>query len=131
MRISDWSSDVCSSDLRNAIGIYGRIVEAFRLQKDLVLPTLGEAHHLVLNGRAVTRPCGSDLPGIEGRAVQVGTDQRVPSFRSVGDVAGDLGLRNSGGQCREEFRRIVSDLLLQHRVVDGPSVETGRQDRKS
>src|SRR3546814_17608017 len=55
MRISDWSSDVCSSDLRQGIGRRMRLVDADRLDRQHVIEQRGEAgmlHRGAQHGRA-------------------------------------------------------------------------------
>ena len=58
---------------------------------------VGEAHHLVFDGRAVARPPALDLAGVHRRAMQVGADQIVDRFIRVGDVAVHLRLRDAFG----------------------------------
>src|SRR3546814_4042639 len=50
MRISDWSSDVCSSDLQNA-GVFGRYAAAQCLPKPVINETLAVGHRRVLGRR--------------------------------------------------------------------------------
>src|SRR3546814_3266705 len=86
MRISDWSSDVCSSDLR-------------------LLP---EAHRLRLEPRAERR--SGDVPGGDRRSLEA--DQlQLPVF--PGRSAGDPALAHRGGGDR---RRGAAAPLLDHRL---------------
>ena len=55
----------------DAVRIDGVVVEAFGLEEDLVPLALGEAHHLVLDGRAVARADALDLAGVHRRAGEV------------------------------------------------------------
>ena len=47
---------------RNAVGIDRRVVESFRLQKDLMSVAVAEADDLVLDRRAIARSGALDLP---------------------------------------------------------------------
>src|SRR3546814_2464034 len=51
MRISDWSSDVCSSDLTNGSGVVSALLEALQLAPEATLEIKGEATTL---GEALT-----------------------------------------------------------------------------
>ena len=50
----------------DAIGVQLVAGQALGLDENLVGIALGEAHHLVLDGRAVARPHAFDDPGIHG-----------------------------------------------------------------
>ena len=95
---------------RDAVRIDRVVVEAFRLEEDLVPLAIGEAHHLVLDRRAVAHARGRDLARIHRRAMQVGADQRVGRGVGMGDPAGDLRVGHALGQERERHRRIVARL---------------------
>src|SRR3546814_14083044 len=89
MRISDWSSDVCSSDLR-------------------LLP---EAHRLRLEPRAERR--SGDVPGGDRRSLEA--DQlQLPVFpgRSAGDPA--LAHRGGGDRRREIGRATCRERVCQY-----------------
>ena len=99
------------------------MLQPFRLQEDLVPILVGEAHHLVLDRRAVARPAALDLPRVHRRAVQVRADQVVDRLVGVGDVAIELRLRDPVGREAERPRIVVAGLQLALREVDGAAVE--------
>jgi hypothetical protein len=70
------------------------MVEAFWLEEDLVPLALLEAHHLVLDRRAIARADAPDVAGIHRGAGEVRRDDGVGRFRGVGDVASDLWSRD-------------------------------------
>src|SRR5690606_4301956 len=59
---------------RDAVRIDGVVVEAFRLEEDLMTVALAEADDLVLDGWAIARPATLDLAGIHRRAVDIRLD---------------------------------------------------------
>src|SRR5581483_1340855 len=75
---------------RNAVRIDGRIVETFRLQKNLVAVALAELHDLVFDRRAVARTSAGDLSGVHRRAMDVGADDVVRRLGGARDAALDL-----------------------------------------
>src|ERR1044072_7841358 len=75
----------------NAVGIDRRIVEAFRLQEDLVTIAVAEADDLVLDRRTIARAGAFDLAGVHRRAMHIGPDYLVGGLRGPGDPALDLG----------------------------------------
>ena len=75
---------------RDAIRIDERIVQAFGLEENLVGVALGEALHLVLDRRAVTRPPPLDRAGEQGRPVEIGADDVVRPRVGPGDRAAQL-----------------------------------------
>ena len=88
---------------------------------------LGEAHHLVLDRRAVARAPAADPPGIDRRAVEVLADRVVRRRVGPGDVAVDLGRRDPPGHRRERLRRVVALLAFEPGPVDGAPVDPGRR----
>ena len=66
---------------RNAVGIDQRVVEALRLEEDLVSVTVREALHLVLDRRAIARPAPLDRAGKQGRTVEIRLDDLVRRAR--------------------------------------------------
>src|SRR4029077_5645553 len=104
---------------RDAVRIDGVVVEAFGLQKDLVTAALLEAHHLVLDRRAIARPYALDRARIHRRAGEVRFDDDVGRRRGVGDAARDLWRRDRIGEERERLGRIVAALLLEAAPIDG------------
>ena len=79
---------------------------------------LGEAHHLVLDRRAIARPDPGDLAGIKRRAVEIGADHGVRRRCRLGDVADHLRRRDPLGQERERHRRVVAGLHVEPGPVD-------------
>jgi hypothetical protein len=73
---------------------------------------VGEAHHLVLDGRAVARADAFDLAAVQRRAVQRVADDLVGALGGVGDPAADL-LRMLGHVAEEGHhrQRVVAGLL--------------------
>src|SRR3546814_18659570 len=72
MRISDWSSDVCSSDLTNVcIGSQGILIDGTPEQKQTWLPKLASGE--VISSFALTEPeAGSDAASVSTRAERQG-----------------------------------------------------------
>src|SRR3546814_4608822 len=90
MRISDWSSDVCSSDLARQLAV-GRVGIA---QADAGIELLGIADVDVLGGRAALVRDEVVLGGVHGNAVQPGIELGVTAEipdRAVGADEGVLG----------------------------------------
>src|SRR5262249_7219801 len=67
-------------------------VVALRLQEDLMLFFIREAHHLVLYGWAVTRPPTLDLTRVHRGTVQVGPDEIMNCRGGEGDMTQQLRL---------------------------------------
>jgi hypothetical protein len=111
---------------RDAVRIDGGVVEAFRLEKNLMAVAVAEADDLVLNRRAVTRTAALDLAGIHRRSMHVGADDFMRCGRRPCDGATDLPVRNAFREHRERLRRIVAGLHLERRPVDRHAVEPGR-----
>src|SRR5690606_41962813 len=66
------------------------IIQPLGLQENLVLFTLRDADHLVLEGRAIARSDRFDLSRVERRAIQIPPDQLVGLRRAMGNVADHL-----------------------------------------
>src|SRR3546814_17056041 len=83
MRISDWSSDVCSSDLEVAARVLERLQAA-----DVDVPE-------VERRRAAVHPLGQRLAGASGRldadGVDAGVDVEVREFRRLAEAGADDG----------------------------------------
>src|SRR3546814_17891270 len=103
MRISDWSSDVCSSDLREQLRLVkwpGDAVPegAFTSIEALVG---GEEERVVLRTIAVNEPVlGNKIPGFRGKAslsAILSPAMRAVTIR-VNDVASDAGSVLPGGR---------------------------------
>ncbi len=63
---------------------------AFRLNEELVGCTVGKLDHFIFDGRAIPRPRALNLPGVEGRPVQISPNNLVSFGGGVSDPAGDL-----------------------------------------
>src|SRR3546814_18227540 len=73
MRISDWSSDVCSSDLAQQLAVDAAVLQALDLLVDPVLPEL--AHHL-RGGLVGDRALVKRLPGQQAGRAEAGRPPR-------------------------------------------------------
>ena len=88
----------------------------------------GEAHHLVLDGRAIARADALDLAGVHWRAMQRAADDLVGLLAGVGDPARHLA--RVGGHVAHEGhhrQRIVARLLFHHRIIERTSVDARRR----
>ena len=86
-----------------------------------------EAHHLVLERRAVARADAGNLPVEERRLRDVLAHQRVHALRRVHQVTGNLRTIDRAAQKREGHRRIVPALLREAREVDAAPVQSRRR----
>ena len=111
----------------DAVGIHGRIVQTFRLQKNIVAILAAEPDDLVLDRRAVTRPASSDLAGIDGRFVDVLANDRVRCLSRSGHPAVDLPVRQTGRQGAERLGFIVAGVGAQTVPVDRTPVQPWRR----
>src|SRR3546814_17965491 len=116
MRISDWSSDVCSSDLANVVG---------------VIATAGHALHT--RGRALGGLQGSarsSHPDEVGRDMQYGTVKWFNDAKGFGFIAPEAGSADVFVHFSaiepQGFRSLQEGQRASHQVTQGP---TG--DRKS
>ncbi len=91
----------------DAVRIDGGVVEAFRLEEDLMPVALAEADDLVLDRGAIARTAARDLAGIHRRAMHIGADHGVGRLGRAGDAALDLRIGDLVGQRRERLGRIV------------------------
>ena len=99
----------------DAVRVDLRHVQAFRLDEDLVAGLLGEAHHLVLDARAVARADAFDLTRIQRAAMQRVADQLVGGPGGVGDPAAQLArMVRARAHERKHRARIVAGLLGHH-----------------
>src|SRR5262249_59192624 len=113
----------------NPVRIDSGVVQALRLEEDLVAVAVAELDDLVLDRRAVARPAAEDLAGIHWRAVDVLTDDPVGRVRGPGDAALDLRRVDARGEGRKRLRRVVPGLHLQARPVDAGALEPRRRSR--
>src|ERR1700728_1514368 len=115
--------DVFRQRCRDAVRIDGGIVEALRLQKNLMPVALAEANDLVLDRRTIARAATLDLAGIHRRTVHVLTDDGVRRRRRARDGTLDLRVGEALGQDRKRLRRVVAGLHLKRRPRDRRAVE--------
>src|SRR3546814_10369098 len=78
MRISDWSSDVCSSDLQIAGGVGEDRLEGLRRRRQL--PALQEGHAVLRHQDAARRQAGLRL------AVEALAEQHLARAKGIGRV---------------------------------------------
>src|ERR1041384_7118061 len=75
---------------RDAVRIDRGVVEAFRLEENLVAVALAEADDLVLDRRTVAGPPALDLAGVHRRAMDVCPDHCMRRLSGPRDAALDL-----------------------------------------
>src|SRR3546814_900477 len=126
MRISDWSSDVCSSDLTLALGAAYRLAKVgFRIQAVLAFAAFGRVqrnHVIALFQAAHARP---DIHHHTGTLVA--EDGWKDAFRVSAGQGEGVGMADAGGldldQYLAGFRALQIDALngqwLARRVGDG------------
>ena len=114
---------------RDAVRIDGRIIEAFRLEEDLVRGLVGEAHDLVLDRGAVAGPAAGQVAAVDGAVAEVVGDDAVGRLGRVGHAAGDLRHVDAVGQEAERHRFVVGRLHLQPVPGDGAPVQPRRRAR--
>ena len=110
-----------------AVRIDRRIVEAFRLQKDLVALTVCKPDDLVFKRRTIARAHTLYFAAEQGRSMQAVTNDVVGFFIGMRYMATNL-FRVHGGRPhgRENRQRIIAGLRLQFCIVDGLAIESGR-----
>src|SRR5207244_6294797 len=79
--------------------------------------------------RAVARPDSANLPGVEGRAIQIGADERVRLLGRVREMAQDLVHLEPRREMGEGTRRLVAWLLEHAREIDRVAVDPRRRAR--
>src|SRR3546814_1675974 len=94
MRISDWSSDVCSSDLDAVAGMHAHRIDILdRTDDDAIV--LAVAHHLHLELLpAEERFLDQDFGG--GRGDQAAADDMLELLAVIGDAAAGAAEREAG-----------------------------------
>src|SRR3546814_21008977 len=113
MRISDWSSDVCSSDLEDRLGCLGRAPQALRLGIGLdQLDPLGvTARRLQIgDGFGIDREeaaGGAIFPRHVGDGGAVGDRQFVEARAVDLPTIADHALQNGRAACRERVWQYV------------------------
>src|SRR4029079_19029588 len=102
----------------DAVAVVFESIATFRLQKDLMLVLLGEAHHLVLDRRTVAWSAALNLTGVHRRPMKVGADQIVSRRSGVSDVTHHLRLGDGRRGEAERARIAVAGLRLASGEVD-------------
>ena len=113
---------------RDAVGVDGGVVEAFGLQEDLVAVAVAEAHHLVLDRRAVARARGSGCrPNTSARGAGWRGSDRAPARGRARDAALDLRRRRCArsGPRRAPARRRPACLSTPAQSIVRPSRRGG------
>src|SRR5690606_8311808 len=75
---------------RDAVRVHRIVVQAFRLEEDLVPVAVAELHHLVFDRRAIARPDAFDRTRIHRRTMKIDADDIVGRLRRPGYSALDL-----------------------------------------
>ena len=91
-----------------------------------MLLLIRKANHLVFNRGAIARSDTLDLPGVHRRAADVLADDPQGLRRGVGDVAGDLLLRQLHRAKAEGRRLRISGLLRKPAPIDAAAVQPRR-----
>src|ERR1039458_6342245 len=78
-----------------AVGINLDRVAALGLEENLMALLVAEAHHLVLDRRAIARSLALDDPGVHRRAVDAAADYFVGARVGKRQMAGKLRVRGS------------------------------------
>ena len=112
---------------RNAVGINRRIVQAFRLQKDVVPVFVGEADNFVLNRRTIARTPTGDLTRIDRGPVNVLPDNGVCRLGRAGHPAFDLPVGQPLGHGAERLWSFIARVGLQTVPIDRPPIQPGRR----
>src|SRR5258708_29288594 len=95
------------------------MLEAFRLDENLMARLIREAHHLVFYGWAISRTGCLDLARVHRRAVKVRANQLVRLRARVGQMAKHLRQSDAIGEDRERTRDLIARRRLESREIDG------------
>ncbi len=114
---------------RDAVRVHRRIVQAFRLQEDIVAILVREADNLVLDRRTIPRTPSSDLARVNSRPVDILPYNRVRRLSRPCHPACDLPIQQAGRHRTERLRLIVTRVSAQTRPIDRPSVQSRRSPR--
>src|SRR3546814_16790284 len=110
MRISDWSSDVCSSDLlgleaAHGLALRGMTVTVIHLMPTLMERQLDEAAGWLLKNElescGQTILTGADTAEIFGLGKVEGVDMKAGKEIAADNMVLDAGLRHRTGVCRD------------------------------
>src|SRR3546814_3260324 len=127
MRISDWSSDVCSSDLLFYLGIFPRVRKVERRGRvavDAVLPIRIPSAKINRNGIGKRNPCFSICAEIAVGIAFVAAQ----TFIEVGNAIGTKITRAKACRHRAKYtRNIPDDLCSVAPPIFGASIENGKE----
>src|SRR5579883_1651031 len=102
----------------NTIRIDGQIIEAFRLEKNLMCFPFLEADDFVFDRRAITRAKAGNGARIDRRPLQISGNDGMTFWRRMRDEAIDLPGTDRAGQKGKGFRFGIAALALQGGPVD-------------
>src|SRR3546814_11666125 len=112
MRISDWSSDVCSSDLIGKNTIFGAIINA--VKSDTTSNLLATPHIVTLDNQPAKFLVGQEVPITTGEALSDNFDE---AFRTV--QREEVGIKldvtpqvNGAGEVKLFLRQEVSSVEI-------------------
>ena len=111
----------------DAVRIDSGIIQALRLQEDLVARPVGEADHLILDGGAVAGAPALDAAAIDGGLRQAFGDDPVGLRRGGGDAAGDLRVGDPVCQEGKGAGDLVRRLAVEPVPGDGAAVQARRR----
>src|SRR3546814_8405405 len=103
MRISDWSSDVCSSDLSNAARLDGFTLHAGDAQGVLSGSRLDEVASLTIGG-LVFQPGELNTPGGNDQLTMVSADTQAAAMLKPDSSAGAKATLKDGRVVRDRKR---------------------------
>src|SRR5690606_41236544 len=82
--------DIFRQGSRDPIRVDRRVVETLRFEEDLVVVTIAEAHHLVLDGRAIAWTAAGYLASVRRRPMEIVPYYAMCLRRSTGNMASNL-----------------------------------------
>ena len=104
-------------------------VQPHGLDEQLVPGLVGKAHHLVLDGGAVTGPHPLDRPGEQGGAVEVVPDHLMGFFIGIGEIAHRTVVRGRFRHKRKGDGHVIPRLDLHLGEVHAAAVHPGGRAR--
>ena len=107
----------------NTVGIDRVVIEPLGFEKNPVPGFLGEAHHLVFDGGAISWSAAFDPARIERRFMEAVANHLMGLFRGGGDMARKLRRGDDAGHGGEGARWIVALLNLKLPPPDGAAIE--------
>src|SRR5450432_1051005 len=82
-----------------------------------------EPDDLVFDRRTIAGPSALDLPGIHGRSMHIGPDDRVGGLGRARNAALDLRILDPRRQGREWLRRLIARLHFNTAPIDGAPIQ--------